>query len=463
MLESFKVSLGLTPAILLLAGCATAPKQIPLEQHQAVLAEGGTVILVQTHRNLHIPRPPYVTRLPGLIPEIQSAAFDFDTLTPNPSGSVRLNSFTPVSAVPVTLDPGSAAAGWRAFLLDPGSYVVDFRIRNTSGGMQPREKLSALVIVPEHKHLIYVGSFEFHIDTEKNMFGITIKGYSSTPVKIESRLDEAARVAAQALPEYGVPEERIAVLYGSPLRSEYHSSVFPLTIKAYDPGRWMSPDLTAAWASRLASPGLQMAGGGSLEAAGIGGAIALVGGVIGTVYSEVQEKSWEPVFQEVAQTLEDYDAPRRLQLDLQAILKDAGAVRVAEVTRLWETKAEVPATFTSEASLELLPLFLGFNTFGANTLATSMVVRVRFRPAGHQTPVFDQVLVYTQNIESIPFFMIPVPSVGRPFPFTRLREPDGAEFLQGELDEAIRHLSNHIVRDLLVGGRPGSAAARPGK
>lgn len=426
-----------------------------------MLKEGGTVVLVQTHRHLHAPRPPYVTRLAGLTPEIQSAAFDMDTLTPNPSGSVKLNSFNPVSAVPVTLDPGSAADGWRAFLLDPGSYIVDFQIRGSGNGTRPWEKLSALIIVPNDRRLVYVGSFEFHVDTEKNMFGTTVKGYSSMPVKIVSRLEEAVRVASQALPEYGRPEELKAVLYGSPLRSEFHASIYPMVIKAYDPGRWMSPDLTAAWASKLASPGLQVAGGGSLEAAGVGGAIALLGGAIGSVYSQVQEKSWEPVFEELAETLEGYDGPRRIQLEIQSILDDAGDVTVTDVSELWEPENAVPAASVSEAYLELLPLFLGFNTFGPNTLATSMVLRVRFRPAGYETPVYDQVLVYTQNIESIPFFMIPVPSVGRPFPFTRLREPDAASFLQHELDIAIRHVSDHLVRDLIVGGRGAGTVSRP--
>jgi hypothetical protein len=264
------------------------------------------------------------------------------------------------------------------------------------------------------------------------------------------------------LPEYGYPEELQAVLYGSPLRSEYHASVFPMVIETYDPGSWMSPDLTAAWASRLASPGLQLAGGGSLEAAGVGGAIALLGGAIGSVYSQVQEKSWEPIFQELAETLEDYNGPRKLQLDIQSILKDGGNVRVADVRELWAPEARVSSSSLSDASLELLPLFLGFNTLGPNTLATSVVVRVRFRPAGYQTPVFDQVLVYTQNIESIPFFMIPIPSIGHPFPFTRLREPDAAEFLRHELDTAIHYVSDQIVRDLLVGGRGAGAAIRTG-
>ena len=101
---------------------------------------------------------------------------------------------------------------------------------------------------------------------------------------------------------------------------------------------------------------------------------------------------------------------------------------MAEVTELLESKAGVSGTSVSEASLELFPLFFGFNTFGPNTLAPAMVVRVRFRPASLEIPVFDQVLVYTQNIEAILFFMIPVPSVRRPFPFTRLREPDAVDF-----------------------------------
>jgi hypothetical protein len=447
---------AIVPILLLLAGCATPPKQIPPEQHQAVLEEGGTVVLVQTHRNIHAPRPPYVTRLAGLTPEIESAAFDLDSLTPNSSGSVKLDSFKPVSAVPVTLDPGSAADGWRAFLLDPGSYVVDFRIRGPGRG----EKLSAVVIVPENRRLLYAGSFEFHIDTEKSMFSSSVKGYSSTPVKIKSRLDEAVRVASQALPEYGRPEELTAVLYGSPLRSEYHTSVYPMVIDAYDPGRWISPDLTAAWASRLASQGAAIAAGdgSGLIFAPVG---ALLGGAIGGVYSEAQEKSWESEFQELAETLEDYDGTRRLQLELQTLLKDGGPVRVTEVSELWEAERSVPGATLSEANLELLPLFLGFNTLGPNTLATAMVVRVRFRPANHETPVFDQVLVYTQNQESIPFFMIPVPSVGRPFSFKRLREADAAEFLRQELNTAIRYVSDHIVRDLLVGGR-GAPAQRPG-
>jgi len=101
-------------------------------------------------------------------------------------------------------------------------------------------------------------------------------------------------------------------------------------------------------------------------------------------------------------------------------------------------------------------------TNGPNTLATSMLVRIRFRPAGYETPVFDQVLVYTQNIDSIPFFMIPIPSIGHPFSFSRLREPDAAEFLRQELDTAIHYVSDHIVRDLLVGGRAAGTAIRPG-
>lgn len=442
--------------LFLLAGCATPPKQMPLEDHNAVLEGGGTIILVQAHRNVHAPRRPYVQRFPGLTPQIDSKAFDLDSLTPNSSGSLKFKAFTPASIRAVSLDPGSAEDGWHAFLVDPGSYIVDFKLMGAGDGTMPREKLSALIIVPENSRLVYVGSFEFHIDTDRTPFGSTLKGYSNPPLKIVSRLADAQHVASQALPEFGPPDEVEAVLYGSALRAKYHRDVYPLEIITYDPGQWMSPDLNALWASRLAETGLQVAGsGGTGEIAIAGAAIALLGGAIGTVYGQAQEQAWEEDFERLAQTLNDFDGPRQIQLELHSILKDGGATQADEVVQLWSAEDRSRIIDTDKASLEVLPLFIGFNTYGPNYLATSLVVRVRFRPARHATPVYDQVVVYTQNYQSLPFFMVPVPSVGDPFPFERLREPDATAFLEEELRRGIRDISEHIVRDLLVGGRGG--------
>jgi len=419
-----------------------------MAKHDAVLEEGGTVILVQAHRNIHAPRRPYVQRFPGLTPQIKSRAFDLDSLTPNSSGSLKFKAFSPTAVKAVALDPGSAEDGWHAFLVDPGSYIIDFQL---TGAAAPPEKLSALIIVPEGSRLIYAGSFEFHLNTDRTAFGSTLKGYSSPPLKILSRSEDAKRVASQALPEFGPPEEIEAVLYGSAMRADHHSDIYPLDIIAYDPGDWTSPDLNAAWASRLAETSLQSVGGGGLETL----AIALLGGAIGGVYGEAQEEAWAEDFAELARTLEDFDGPKQIQLELQSILEDGGSVEAGEVVQLWSAESRAHAVDRNRASLELLPLFIGFNTYGPNELATSMVVRVRFRPARQATPVYDQILVYTQNIQSIPFFMVPVPSVGQPFPFTRLRDADAAAFLQEELRTAIRYISEHIVRDLLIGGRAG--------
>lgn len=442
---------------LLVAGCHTPPKQMPIEEHNAVLNTGGTVILVQAHRSIHAPRQPYVQRFPGLAPQIDSKAFDLDSLTPNSSGSLRFKAFAPAAIKPVTLDPGSAQDGWHAFLVDPGSYIVDFKLAGSAGGGRPYEKLSALIIVPEDSRLVYVGSFEFHIDTDRTTFGSTLKGYSRPPLKLVSRLADAQQVASLALPEFGPPDEVEAVLYGSALRPQYHQDVYPLEIIAYDPGEWMSPDLNALWASRLAETGLQVAStGGSAEVAIAGAAIALLGGAVGGIYGETQEKAWAEDFERLAQTLDDFDATRQIQLELLSILKDGGPTQAGEVIQLWKAEDRSRSKDTTKAALEVLPLFIGFNTYGPKHLATSLVVRVRFRPARHATPVYDQVVVYTQNYQSLPFFMVPVPSVGEPFPFERLRQPDATAFLEEELRTGIRYISEHVVRDLLIGGRGGS-------
>lgn len=459
----FQSLVSLAGLSLLLAGCHTPPKQMPIEEHNAVLGSGGTVILVQAHRSIHAPRQPYVQRFPGLSPEIESKAFDLDSLTPNSSGSLKFKAFTPAAVRPVTLDPGSAQDGWHAFLVDPGSYIVDFKLAGSAGAGLPYEKLSALVIVPEDSRLVYIGSFEFHIDTDRTPFGSTLKGYSSPPLKLVSRLEEARKVASLALPEFGPPDDVEAVLYGSALRPQYHQDVYPMEIIAYDPGEWMSPDLNALWASRLAETGLQVAStGGSAEVAIAGAAIALLGGAVGGVYGETQEKAWEEDFRNLAQTLDEFDATRQIQLELLSVLKDGGPTQAGEVVQLWKAEDRSRTIDTAKASLEVLPLFIGFNTYGPNQLATSLVVRVRFRPARHATPVYDQVVVYTQNYQSLPFFMVPVPSVGEPFPFERLREPDATAFLEGELRTGIRYISEHIVRDLLIGGRAGGVLPAPG-
>lgn len=389
--------------LLMLGGCNTPPKQLPIEDHNAALSDGGTIILVQAHRNIHAPRQPYMQRFPGLAPEIDSKAFDLDSLTPNSSGSLKFKAFVPAAVKPVTLDPGSAQDGWHAFLVDPGSYIVDFKLAGAAGSARAYEKLSALIIVPEDSRLVYVGSFEFHIDTDRTPFGSTLKGYSSPPLKLVSRLAEAQQVASLALPEFGPPEEIEAVLYGSALRSQYHQDVYPLEIIAYDPGEWMSPDLNALWASRLAETGFQVAStGGSAEVAIAGAAIALLGGAVGGVYGETQEKAWAEDFERLAQTLNDFDATRQIQLELLSILKDGGPTQADEVIQLWKAEDRSRTRDTGRASLEILPLFVGFNTYGPNYLATSLVVRVRFRPARHKTPVYDQVVVYTQNYQALP-------------------------------------------------------------